>query len=60
MLGNEFVMLDFRITAYPQQNSVCLLKTSAFITERADLRGSARRIVLGVKKQNKMLPLIIL
>ena len=60
MLGNEFAMLDFRITAYPQQNSVCLFKTSVFITERADFYRSARRVVFGIKKQNKVLALKIL
>ena len=60
MLGNEFVMLDFRITAYPQQNSVSLLKSSVFITERADFYRSARRVVFGIKKQNKVLALKIL
>ena len=60
MLGNEFAMLDFRITAYPQQNSVCLFKTSVFITERADFCSSSRCVVLGIKKQNKVLALKIL
>ena len=60
MLGNKLVVFGHWVAAHTHQDSFCLLKTSVFITERADLRGSARRVVLGIKKQNKVLILKIL
>jgi len=60
MLGNEFVMLGYRITTHPQQNSLRLLESSVFITERAYLCCSARCVVLGVKEQDKVFSLKIL
>ena len=52
MLGDELVVFGHRIAAYTHQDSFCLLKTSVFITERADFCSSARRVVLGIKEQH--------
>ncbi len=60
MLGDELVVFGHWVAAHTHQDSFCPLKTSVFITERAGLRGSARRVVLGIKKQNKVLALKIL
>ena len=60
MLGNELAMLGYRIATHPQQNSIRLLESSVFITERAYLCCSARGVVLGIKKQDKVFSLEIL
>ena len=49
---HKLVVLGRGIAAHPKQHGFCLLELDVFITERAGLLRSARRVVLGVKEQH--------
>ena len=54
---HKLVVLGRGIAAHPKQHGFCLLEMDVFITERAGLLRSARRVVLGVKEQHHMFAL---
>ena len=54
---HKLVVLGRGIAAHPKQHGFCLLEMDVFITERAGLLRSARRVVLGVKEQHHVFAL---
>ena len=54
---HKLVVFCRGIAAHPEQHGVGFSKLSVFITERAGLFRSARRVVLGVKEQHHVVAL---
>ena len=54
---HKLVVFGHGIAAHPKQHGFCLLELDVFITERAGLLRSARRVVLGVKEQHHVFAL---
>ena len=52
ILCDKFIMLGHRVTAYAKQYGTCLLELSVFITERAGLLSSARRVIFWIEEQH--------
>ncbi len=57
---HKLVVFGRGIAAHPKQHGFCLLEMDVFITERADLLRSARRVILGVKEKHHVLALKLL
>ena len=49
---HKLVVFCRGIATHPEQHGFCFLELDVFITERAGLLRSARRVVLGVKEQH--------
>ena len=54
---HKLVVFCRGIATHPEQHGFCFLELDVFITERAGLLRSARRVVLGVKEQHHMFAL---
>ena len=57
---HKLVVFGRGIAAHPKQHGFCFLELDVFITERAGLLRSARRVVLGVKEKHHVFALELL